>query len=64
MKQHRDRFFLASKTGDRTYAAARESVHTSLERLCTDHLDLIQLHNLVDEQEWQTALGPAARLKP
>src|SRR2546430_2739793 len=52
MKQHRDRFFLATKTGDRTAEAARASVERSRERLGVDTLDLIQLHNLVDESEW------------
>src|SRR5712691_8507787 len=50
MERHRNRFFLASKTGDRTYAAARDSVRRSLERLRVEQIDLIQLHNLVDEQ--------------
>jgi aryl-alcohol dehydrogenase-like predicted oxidoreductase len=58
MERHRARFFLATKTGDRTAAAARESVQRSLERLRVDRIDLIQLHNLVDESEWATALGP------
>jgi aryl-alcohol dehydrogenase-like predicted oxidoreductase len=30
MERHRDRFFLASKTGERTYAGARDSVRRSL----------------------------------
>lgn len=63
MKQHRQHFFLASKTGDRTYAGAKESIHRSLEKLCTDHLDLIQLHNLVDEREWQVAFAPGGALE-
>jgi aryl-alcohol dehydrogenase-like predicted oxidoreductase len=58
MREHRKNFFLATKTGDRTYAGARDSVHRSLERLRVDQLDLIQMHNLVDETEWATALGP------
>ena len=62
MEKHRQRFFLASKTGDRTYADAKESVQRSLERLRVDQIDLIQLHNLVDETEWQTALGPGGAL--
>ena len=33
MREHRDRFFLATKTGERTYAAAREEIRRSLERL-------------------------------
>jgi aryl-alcohol dehydrogenase-like predicted oxidoreductase len=63
MRAHRKRFFLATKTGDRTYAGARDSLHRSLERLRVDQLDLIQLHNLVDEKEWQTALGPQGALE-
>ncbi len=63
MREHRARFFLASKTGDRTYTGAKESLHRSLERLRTDRLDLIQMHNLVDESEWQTALGPRGALE-
>ena len=63
MAQHRDRFFLASKTGDRTYAGARDSVRRSLERLRVERLDLIQLHNLVDEREWEIALGPGGALE-
>jgi aryl-alcohol dehydrogenase-like predicted oxidoreductase len=53
----RDRFFVATKTGKRTYAEARDEIRLSLERLGTDHVDLIQLHNLVDQTEWDTAFG-------
>jgi aryl-alcohol dehydrogenase-like predicted oxidoreductase len=59
MREHRARFFLATKTGDRTYEGARASLHRSLERLRVDRVDLIQMHNLVDEGEWQTAMGPS-----
>lgn len=58
MAEHRRSFFLATKTGERTYQGARDSLHRSLERMRTDHVDLIQLHNLVDEEGWQTAHGP------
>jgi aryl-alcohol dehydrogenase-like predicted oxidoreductase len=58
MREHRDRFFLATKTGDRTYEGARASLARSLERLKVNQIDLIQLHNLVEETEWQTAFGP------
>lgn len=63
MREHRARFFLATKTGDRTKAAARESLHRSLERLRVDSVDLIQLHNLVAEDEWATALGQNGALE-
>src|SRR5215210_2425643 len=52
----RDRFFLATKTGKRTYREAREEIRLSLKRLGTDHVDLLQLHNLVDQSEWDTAM--------
>jgi len=59
----RDRFFLATKTGERTYGAARDQIRASLTRLGVDHVDLIQLHNLVDPTEWEMALGPDGALK-
>jgi aryl-alcohol dehydrogenase-like predicted oxidoreductase len=49
-------FFLATKTGERDYAGAREQIRRSLERLGVDHVDLLQLHNLVDVIEWESAL--------
>jgi aryl-alcohol dehydrogenase-like predicted oxidoreductase len=59
----RDRFFVATKTGKRSYGEARDEIRRSLERLGTDHLDLIQLHNLVDQTEWDTAFGPDGALR-
>ena len=59
----RERFFVASKTGEREGPAARESIQRSLERLEIDHLDLIQLHNLTDEAGWQIAMGPGGALE-
>ena len=58
MREHRKTFFLATKTGDRTSKAARDSLHRSLDRLRVDRFDLIQLHNLAEEEDWQKALGP------
>lgn len=59
----RDRFFLATKTGERTYQGARDQIRASLARLGVEHVDLIQLHNLVDPVEWETALGPDGALR-
>jgi len=50
--RHRNDFFLASKTGDRTYKEAKESIHRSLERLQTDHLDCVHLHNVGRMERW------------
>ena len=58
MAEHRDRFFLATKTGERNGPAARAELERSLERLQVDHVDLIQLHNLVEDDEWDVAHGP------
>jgi len=48
MKRYRKQFFLATKTSERSYQAAKEQFHRSLDRLQVDHVDLLQLHNLTD----------------
>ncbi|MGD2156629.1 MAG: aldo/keto reductase [Anaerolineales bacterium] len=63
MKDHRDRFFLATKTERRTYSEAWDDLRRSLERLRVDHLDLWQLHNLVDPKEWEIAMGQGGALE-
>ncbi len=63
MAEHRDRFFLATKTGERTYAKAKEGFERSLERLRVDAVDLVQMHHLADEAEWETAMGPGGVLE-
>lgn len=55
---HRNDVFLATKTGDRDGDGARRSLELSLERLGVDHVDLIQLHNLVEDHEWDVAFRP------
>src|SRR4051794_12016849 len=63
LKRHPNRFFLATKTGERSYKAAKEEIHRSLERLGVDRVDLIQLHNLVDVIEWEFALREGGALE-
>jgi aryl-alcohol dehydrogenase-like predicted oxidoreductase len=63
MERYRGHFFLATKTGQRTYREAREDIHRSLERLRTSQVDLLQLHCLVDPGEWEIALGPGGALE-
>jgi aryl-alcohol dehydrogenase-like predicted oxidoreductase len=63
MARHRKDFFLATKTGKRTYQEAREEIHRSLERLKTDRVDLIQFHGLQHPDEWDTAMGPGGALE-
>jgi aryl-alcohol dehydrogenase-like predicted oxidoreductase len=57
MPEHRDRFFLASKTDQRSYDGAREQIHRSLERLRCDRLDLIQFHNLTQQPDHERAFS-------
>ncbi|NEK56378.1 aldo/keto reductase [Geodermatophilus sabuli] len=56
-------FFVATKTAERGYRAAREQIRRSLDRLGVDRVDLIQLHNLVDVIEWEVALGAEGALE-
>jgi aryl-alcohol dehydrogenase-like predicted oxidoreductase len=63
MGEHRQRFFLATKTGERTYQGAHDQIRRSLERLRVPQVDLLQLHQLTDPQEWETAMGPDGALK-
>jgi aryl-alcohol dehydrogenase-like predicted oxidoreductase len=58
LKRYRDRFFVATKTGQRKAQGAKEELHRSLERMGIDHIDLWQLHNLADPIEWDIALSP------
>ena len=55
---HRNEVFLATKTGERRGAAARAELERSLERMSVDRVDLIQLHNLVEPDEWEQAFAP------
>jgi predicted aldo/keto reductase-like oxidoreductase len=50
-------FFLATKTEERTKQAAYDSIRRSLDLLHVAQVDMIQLHALHEEAEWQTAFG-------
>ena len=63
MGRHRKDFFLATKTREHTYQQAREQIHQSLERLKVDQVDLLQLHNLADPDDWEVAMGPGGALE-
>lgn len=63
MKQYRDEFFLATKTRERTYQGAWDNLQSSLKRLAVEQVDLLQMHNLVDPDEWDTAMGPGGALE-
>ena len=63
LRRHEGEFFVATKTGERSYSAAREEIRRSLDRLGVERIDSIQLHNLVDVIDWETALGADGALE-
>jgi aryl-alcohol dehydrogenase-like predicted oxidoreductase len=54
---HRVDVFLATKTGERSGVAARAELERSLDRMGVSQIDLIQLHNLVEPDEWDRAFA-------
>ena len=62
MPEIRDQIFLATKTGDRDQDAAWASINRSLERLQTDHVDLIQLHAVCDLDDLDRCTRPGGSL--
>jgi aryl-alcohol dehydrogenase-like predicted oxidoreductase len=63
LRREPGRFFLATKTGERTKDGAREQLHRSLDRMGVDHVDLWQLHALADPIEWDVALSPGGAIE-
>jgi aryl-alcohol dehydrogenase-like predicted oxidoreductase len=63
LKDNRDSVFLATKTEQRTYHGARDELRRSLELMNVDNVDLWQMHILLDENDWKTAMGPGGALE-
>ena len=63
LAEHRSEVFLATKTRERSGEAARAGLEDSLRRLGVDQVDLIQLHNLVEEDEWREAFAPGGAVE-
>jgi predicted aldo/keto reductase-like oxidoreductase len=59
----RDRIFLATKTGLRDRDEAWAQINRSLERLRTDHVDLIQVHAVGDLPELDLVTRPGGSLE-
>ncbi|MGN6612336.1 MAG: aldo/keto reductase [Angustibacter sp.] len=63
MPRIRDQIFLATKTGERERDAAWAQINASLERLQTDHVDLLQLHAVGDLDELDKVTGKGGALE-
>jgi len=63
LQDNRSDVFLATKTGERSGPAARAQLEKSLERMGVEQVDLIQLHNLVEEDEWRVAHAPGGAVE-
>jgi aryl-alcohol dehydrogenase-like predicted oxidoreductase len=63
MSRIRGDVFLATKTGEREREPAWAGINRSLERLQTDHVDLIQLHAVGDLDELDKVTGPGGALE-
>ena len=63
MDELRPRVFLATKTGERDRDPAWTQINASLERLRTDHVDLLQLHAIGDLDELDRATRPGGALE-
>ncbi len=63
LKRHRDKAFLACKTGKRDAEGAAQELRRSLEHLQTDHVDLYQLHAITTREDVERALGPGGAME-
>jgi aryl-alcohol dehydrogenase-like predicted oxidoreductase len=60
---YRDRVFLMTKIDGRTAEAAAGQIETSLRRLQTDHLDLIQFHEIIRMDDPDRVFAPGGALE-
>jgi len=63
MREHRKKFFLATKTGQRDYQSARDEIRRSLDRLQVDQVDLLQLHSMAHPDDWDQVFGDQGALE-
>ena len=63
LQGRRDKIFLASKTHDRTKDGSLRLLEDSLKRLKTDHLDLLQLHDLRTRNDLEAIFSKDGALK-
>ena len=61
--ENREHVFLATKTAHRDGDGARRQLEESLVRMGVDSVDLIQLHNLTDQEGWERAMKSGGALE-
>jgi uncharacterized protein len=59
----RDRVWINTKTGDRTYDGSMREMELSLKRLRTDRVDLMFVHSLDSQEQCEQVLAPNSVLK-
>lgn len=63
LQSHGGDFFLATKIDARSSVDAHKELHRSLEDLAVPRFDLLQMHELVEDADTDTFLGPQGALK-
>jgi aryl-alcohol dehydrogenase-like predicted oxidoreductase len=63
MREHRQDFFLATKTGQRDFQSARDEIRRSLDRLQVDQVDLLQFHSMAHPDDWDQVFGSEGALE-
>ncbi len=61
--KHRDKIFLVSKSGDRSYDGFKRDLETSLKNLQTDRIDLYHLHSIEPRKDKDLSIAENGAVK-